>query len=357
MNLTQLRAKIDEVDERLVQLLNERAALAEEVGAVKRSNGQSVFAPEREEMLLNRIDRLNREGRLSKEALRAIYREILSACRQRQKQLRVAYLGPEASNCHQAALQRFGASDLYVPFRTIPEIFMAVSRDEADAAIVPIENSTEGGVNASHDALVETDLVVCGEIFLKIEHVFATREADGKIKRVYSHPQALGQCRHWLAEHYPEAELVEVSSTSEGAKRAQEDSHGAAVVNPYAARFYGLQVRSRNIQDRLRNSTRFLMLGKHCVPPSKQDKTTLLFAVSHKVGALSSVLSVFSERKINLMKIESRPAAGKPWEYLFFVDVQGHRDAPVLREALEAVREHTLWLKVLGSYPQANPHV
>lgn len=357
MNLTQLRAKIDELDERIVRLLNERAALAEEVGAVKRSNGQSVFAPEREEMLLNRIDRLNRDGKLSREAVRAIYREILSACRQRQKQLRIAYLGPEASNCHQAALQRFGASDLYVPFRTIPEIFAAVSRDEADAAIVPIENSTEGGVNATLDSLVETDLVVCGEIYLKIEHVFAAADPEAKIKRVYSHPQALGQCRHWLAEHRPEAELIEVSSTSEGARRAREDHHGAAIVNPYAARFYSLHVLHRNIQDRLRNSTRFLILGKHCVPPSKLDKTTLLFALSHKVGALSSVLAVFSERKINLMKIESRPAANKPWEYVFFVDVHGHRDQPLLRDALEQAKEFTLWLKVLGSYPQGNPHV
>ncbi|GAB4242309.1 MAG: prephenate dehydratase [Candidatus Methylacidiphilales bacterium] len=357
MNLTQLRAKIDEVDERLVRLLNERAALAEEVGAVKKNSGQSVFAPEREEMLLNRLDRLNKDGPLSREALRAIYREILSACRQRQKQLRVAYLGPEASNCHQAALQRFGASDFYAPFRTIPEVFMAVSRDEADAAIVPIENSTEGGVNATHDALMETDLVVCGEIFLPIEHVFATAEPEGKVKRVFSHPQALAQCRHWLAEHYSEAELVEAGSTSDGARRAKVDSHGAAIVNPYAARFYGLHIRHRNIQDRQGNATRFLILGKHHVPPSKLDKTTILFAVSHKIGALSSVLSVFSERKINLMKIESRPASGKPWEYVFFVDVQGHREQPVLRDALAASREATLWLKVLGSYPQANTDV
>jgi chorismate mutase/prephenate dehydratase len=356
MNLSQLRTKIDEVDEKLVRLLDERAALAEEVGKVKKNSGQSVFAPEREETLLRRIERLS-VGQISKEGLRAIYREILSACRHRQKQLRIAFLGPEATNCHQAALERFGASDDYVSFRTIGEIFDAVSRGEAEIAVVPIENSTEGGVNASHDALVETDLVVCGEIYLRIQHVLAVNGDEEKIKRVYSHPQALGQCRKWLAENLPEAELIEVSSTSEGARRAREDRHGAGVVNPYAAQFYGLKILFRNIQDQLKNSTRFLILGSHHVPPSKHDKTSLLFAVSHKVGALSSVLSVFSERKINLLKIESRPAPGQPWEYVFFVDVQGHVDQSILREALAAVRDHTLWLKILGSYPQANPNV
>ena len=356
MNLTQLRAQIDKVDEQLLSLLNERTALAEEVGQIKRGSGQQVFAPEREEMLLQRLEKLN-NGRLSKFALRAIYREILSASRQNQKQIKVAYLGPEATNTHQAALDRFGACDLYQPYRSIPDIFAAVRREEADMAVVPIENSIEGAVNATLDALVDSDLFVCGEIYLQIKHVLVSQTSDSPIEIIYSHPQALGQCRQWLIDHYPNAQQVEVSSTSEGAKRAKLELHAAAVTTSFAANFYGLTVRHRNIQDAARNQTRFLILSRHAVPPSKGDRTSVIFAVPHKVGALSAVLAILAERKLSLLKIESRPATGRFWEYLFFVDLEGHSEQQPLREALESVRSQTLWLKILGSYPQTNVNV
>lgn len=356
MNLTQLRSKIDKVDEQLLRLLNERTALAEEVGQIKRKSGQQVFAPEREEMLLQRLEKLN-DGQLSKLALRSIYREILSASRQNQKQIKVAYLGPEATNTHQAALDRFGACDLYQPYRSIPDIFGAVRREEADMAVVPIENSIEGGVNATHDALVDSDLFVCGEIYLQIQHVLATRTESQPVEVIYSHPQALGQCRQWLLANYPQAQQVEVSSTSEGAKRAKTEPRAASICTAFAAKFYGLAVRHRHIQDAARNQTRFLILSKHAVPPSKKDRTSIIFAVPHKVGALCSVLSVFAERKASMLKIESRPATGRSWEYFFFVDVEGHAENQPLREALENLRSQTLWLKILGSYPQANANV
>jgi chorismate mutase/prephenate dehydratase len=354
MTLQELRNKIDGVDEHILRLLNERMELAEHVGALKKTNGQAVFDPAREQALLQSLTKKNK-GDLPEAALRAIYREILSASRMKQKRLVIAYLGPEATNTHQAALERFGTSDTYLPCRTIPEIFAAVARDEADAAVVPIENSTEGGVNATHDALVDSDLVICGEIYQPIVHVLMAAKPAGTIRRIFSHPQAFGQCRNWLLQHYPAVDLVEVSSTAYAAQRAQKEPESAAIASDFTARFYGLKIVHSHIQDVAKNLTRFLILGKgtSTVAPARKNKTSLLFAVPHQVGALGVVLKIFSDNKLNLEKIESRPAHRKAFEYLFFVDIKGHCQQASVKSALNAVRQKTLWLKILGSYPQA----
>jgi chorismate mutase/prephenate dehydratase len=355
MTLQQLRSKIDVIDRQLLALLNQRARLVKRVGSVKRVTGHAVFDPDREQALLEALDRRNK-GPLDASSLRAIYREILSSSRMMQKQLRVAYLGPEGTYCHQAALERFGSSDLYNPCRTIPEIFATVSREESEVGVVPVENSTEGGVSASLDSLAVTELTICGEVYLKINHVLAGVEKNGPVEKIYSHPQALAQVRQWLSVHLPQAVQVEVSSTSEGARRAAAEARTAAVISPFAARLYGLDVLHRHISDSAVNTTRFLVVGRHKCQPTRRDKTSLLFAVSHEVGALSQVLAILSQHKLNMQKIESRPSKHKAWEYLFFVDVAGHQDREPFRRALAQIRKKTLWMKILGSYPDTTPH-
>ena len=353
MSLQKIRKEIDKLDAQLLELLSRRSALSEEVGRIKRVAGKAVFAPDREEVLLKNLEK-KADGKLTSKAIRSIYREILSASRLKQKQLNIAYLGPEASHSHQAALERFGKCDHYHPCQTIQEIFQVISSEEADCGLVPIGNTIEGGVNASLDALIHSDLIICGEVYVKVSHALMSAKRTSKIERIFSHPQAFGQCRQWLNKHYPGVECVEVSSTSEGARRCKSEARSAAIAGKFAADYYGLKVWKRNIQDMEKNMTRFLMMSREMPAPTKQDKTSMIFAVSHKVGALNDVLQLFAKHKLNLEKIESRPVAHKPWEYLFFVDVKGHCQQDPLKAALRKIQQNTLWLKVLGSYPQGH---
>ncbi len=356
MKLQDIRKKIDEIDSKLLQLLNQRVHLAEEVWAIKQKNGSSVFAPDREEALLRRLSRDN-DGPLTGEALHGIYREILSASRQRQKTLEVGYLGPEGTHSHHAALKRFGSCDHLTPCATIQEIFQRIERGDVDTGVVPIENSIEGGVNAAHDALVASDVSICGEIYLRIQHVLAVGDPEQPIQQVYSHTQALGQCRNFLAQHLPEVRLVEVASTAEGAKIAATQPGAAAICSEFSATLYGLTVQEKHVQDAERNLTRFLIIGREMPAATGKDKTSLIFSVNHEVGALSKILDIFADNEINLHNIESRPVIKKPWEYLFFVDVSGHCHQNKLAKALELIQNHTLLLRILGSYPQANTNV
>jgi chorismate mutase/prephenate dehydratase len=351
MSLQKIRKEIDQVDAKLLDLLSRRSALSEEVGKIKRASGKAVFAPDREELLLQGLEKKS-AGRLSPRALRAIFREILSASRLKQKQLSIAYLGPEASHSHQAALERFGKCDEYQPCRSIQEIFQVIASEDADCGVVPIGNSIEGGVNASLDALIHSDLIICGEVYVKIAHALMAAKRTTKIEKIFSHPQAFGQCRQWLARHYPGVECVEVSSTSEGARRCKKEPRSAAIAGQFAAEYYGLKIWKKSIQDVEKNMTRFLMMSREMPAATQADKTSLIFAVSHQVGALNDVLQLFAKYQLNLEKIESRPVAHKPWEYLFFVDVKGHCQQDPLKEALREIQQNTLWLKVLGSYPQ-----
>lgn len=352
MSLPQIRQQIDKIDAQLLELLNARARLAEEIGRIKRAAGQAVLAPDREEVLLRGLVKKN-TGPLDAAAVRAIFREILSSCRARQKNLRIGYFGSEGSYCHQAATSRFGSGETYHGSPTIPEVFALLEREEVDAAVVPVENSIEGGVNATYDMLVNTSAVICGEVYLRIRHVLAAPARAKRIESIYSHPQALGQCRQWLLQNFPQARQIEASSTTHGAQLARTQPHAAAICSPFAARAAGLKILHADIQDVPRNFTRFIILSRQIPAASGQDKTSLLFSVSHEVGALGKILNIFSNYGINLEKIESRPAMRKEWEYHFFVDVRGHAHTDGLKKALEDVRSKTLWLKILGSYPQA----
>jgi len=349
--LPQIRKDIDAIDLKLIHLLARRNRLSRQVGEIKRASGKAVFAPEREEALLKRLEGEGGND-LSSKAIRAIFREILSASRFQQKQLHIAYLGPEATHCHQAALQRFGSSDSFKPCQTIPEIFQLIEHQEADAGVVPIENSLEGGVSAAMDALTHSDLVICGEIYQDIAHALMASRKTKQIEKIYSHPQAFGQCRQWLYRHFPGIPCIEVSSTSEGALRCKSETGAGAVAGEFAADFHHLKIWHRRIQDVEKNMTRFLMIGREMPEPSGQDKTSLLFAVSHQVGALNRILELFARHELNLNKIESRPVPHKPWEYVFFVDVHGHSKQNPLKSALREIKQNTLWLKVLGSYPR-----
>jgi chorismate mutase/prephenate dehydratase len=353
MGLDEWRAHIDDTDRQILRLLGQRARLSVEIGRAKRAAGQPVFVPEREEALQRELCRLN-DGPLPAAAVRAIWREILSASRTLQAPFRVAYLGPAATYTHQAALRHFGESAEFVPARTILEVFSAVERGEADVGVVPIENSTEGAVNYALDGLIDTSLPISGEIHLDIHHCLLSRsDALVDVKRVYSHPQALAQCRGWLDRHLPHADTVEVASTTAAVERAAADAGTAAVAGELAGRLYGLPVLRERIEDVAHNITRFFVIGRRATEPTGRDKTSILLSVAHEVGALHRMLEPFAAAKVNLVKIESRPTRRRPWEYVFFVDFDGHQLDPVIRGVLAAVRERSLFLKVLGSYPAA----
>ena len=356
MELGPIREKIDVLDRRLVELLNERLALAAEIGRVKRNAGGQIYVAEREDAVLRKVTAQN-AGPIRNEALRAIYREIMSAAIALEKPLVVAYLGPEASNTHAAALRKFGASVEYRPMATVSDIFTAVEKGDTDHAVIPIENSTEGSVREALDSFVESDLKIVSQIYLEISHALISTSPLERIERVYSKDQALAQCRHWLQRNLPHARLVDAPSTSRAVQLAKEDPGAAAVAGELAAEHYGVPVIARNIQDKADNTTRFFVLGRR---PSGavgngKDVTSLLVslgdeAASHS-GALLRMLMPLAERGINLSKVESRPSKKRPWDYFFFLDVTGHHDDPGMREALSELRKFCPMVKWLGSYP------
>jgi chorismate mutase/prephenate dehydratase len=356
MELGPIREKIDALDRRLVELLNERLALAAEIGRVKRNAGGQIYVAEREDAVLRKVTSQN-NGPIRNEALRAIYREIMSAAIALEKPLVVAYLGPEASNTHAAALRKFGASVEYRPMATVSDIFTAVEKGDTDHAVIPIENSTEGSVREALDSFVESDLKIVAQIYLEISHALISTSPLERVERVYSKDQALAQCRHWLQRNLPHARLVDAPSTSRAVQLAKEDPGAAAVAGELAAEHYGVPVIARNIQDKADNTTRFFVLGRR---PSGavgngKDVTSLLVslgdeAASHS-GALLRMLMPLAERGINLSKIESRPSKKRPWDYFFFLDITGHHDDPRMREALSELRKFCPMVKWLGSYP------
>ena len=359
MDLEPIRVKIDELDRQLVALVNQRLALAAEIGRIKRSTGGEIYVPEREDAVLRKICAQN-EGPIKNEALRAIYREIMSAAIALEKPLLIAYLGPEASNTHAAAMKKFGASVDYHAMAAIGDIFTAVEKGEADLAVIPIENSTEGSVRETLDSFVESELKIVGQLYLEISHALISQSPLDKITRVYSKDQALAQCRHWLQRHLPHAQLVDAPSTSRAVQIAREDPTAAAVAGELAAAHYGVPVQARNIQDRGDNTTRFFVLGRKPAGPVGGGKDVSSFlvslgdeAASHS-GALLKMLMPLAERGINLSKIESRPSKKRPWDYFFFLDVTGHHDDPAMKAALAELKKFCPMVKWLGSYPAAS---
>jgi chorismate mutase/prephenate dehydratase len=353
MGLAEWRARIDDLDRQLLKLLNQRAGIALEVGRAKRQTGAPVHDPEREQEVFEGLLRLN-DGPLPAEAVQAIWREILSASRVLQQSFRVAYLGPAATFAHLAALRQFGASTEYVALRGIPDVFAEVEHERADVGVVPVENSTEGAVNHTLDRLIDSELLICGEVQLEIHHYLLSRARDASdVKLVYSHPQALAQCREWLDRNLPQAQTVEVASTAAAAERALEDGAAAAVASELAGRLYDLPVLRERIEDFARNVTRFLIIGRRPIARTGRDKTSILLSIKDEVGALYRILEPVAGARLNLTRIESRPTRRRPWEYVFFVDFEGHQADADVQQVLAALRERCLFLKVLGSYPAA----
>ncbi|MCP5522237.1 MAG: prephenate dehydratase [Verrucomicrobiales bacterium] len=352
MNLEESRQAIDRLDKEIVRLLNERTRHVLKIGEVKLKSGGEIYAPHRERAILDRLCALN-EGPLTNESLQAIYREIMSSALSLEKSLNIAYFGPEATFTHQAAVRRFGASLNYVPLKTVPDVFAEVSQRRADYGVVPVENSTEGVVTSTLDMFVDTELRVVAEIVMPIQHCLVGRGPQSGIKRLYSHPQALAQCRSWVRNHLPEVEVIETSSTTRAAELAAEDPATAAIASALAADRYQLQLLHADLQDNSANATRFLVLGRQIPQPTGNDRTSLILSIADKVGALHKCLEPFRENEINLTKIESRPSKRKAWAYYFFIDLDGHvQNEPVAR-AIKALDDYCSMVKVLGSYPKA----
>jgi chorismate mutase / prephenate dehydratase len=351
MNLDDWRSRINNLDEEVLNLLNQRAEAALRIGDLKRRKDLPYFVPEREAEVVDRLVALN-GGPLSADAIGAIWREIVSASRALERSLPVAYLGPPATFTHQAALQRFGASAELVARKTIADVFEDVERHRADYGVVPVENSTEGAVNVTLDRLIESEVLVCGELRLDVAQQLLSRASElAQIKTVCSHPQGLAQCRVWLAENVPEAALEETASTAAAAALAASDPTVAAIASELAARLYDVPVLKARIEDAANNSTRFLVIGRAPVGPTGRDKTSILFSMRNEPGALFRVLEPFATCGLNLTKIESRPTKRRPWEYVMFVDFEGHRETPAVAAVLGEIGRRTLFCKILGSYP------
>ncbi len=356
MKLPEIRKKIDAIDGQLLSLLNERADLVHEVGVVKKAEGVEIYAPEREETVLRALTAKNADlkGRLPEKSIRAIYREIMSASLALEKDLTIAYFGPESTNTHQAARSKFGASVNYTPQVSIADVFDVVARGNADYGVVPIENSTEGAVNHTLDVFMDSDLRICAQILMKIENHLVAKIPRSEIRKLYSHPQVFGQCRNWLRLNLPNVELIEAGSTPRAAELAATEPHAGAITGAMAAEVHGLNVLAPSIQDIAGNTTRFLVIGPRPSPPTGDDRTALMFCVQDKPGALFDALEPFNRLKISLSKIESRPSKRKAWEYFFFADIDGHAAEPNVVEALDELQKHCTFVKILGTYPKSS---
>lgn len=353
MNLDQLRDEIDRIDAGIVDLLHRRAACVQQVGQLKKQTGAPLFVPERESALFEKLRRLN--GNVLPEAsLESIYRQIVSCAFKLEGGFSVAYLGPEGTWSHQAARARFGDSIELIACPSFRDVFRAVEKQQAQYGVVPIENSSDGSVSQAMDLFSESPLRICAQIRQEIRNCLLCNGEREKISKIYSHPQVLGQCRLWLRENFPGVEQIAMSSTSAAALRAAEEAEqgAAALGSELSGRLHGLRVMEANVQDKANNTTRFAVIGMQQTQPSGHDRSTICFKVPHTPGTLVKVLQHFSDHRINLLCIDSRPTRDTPWEYLFYVDVEGHRLAEPLRSCLEELSAICPVCKVLGSYPE-----
>lgn len=366
--IDRLRERIDSVDGRIVKLLNQRARLAMRIGERKRRNDEPVFVPDREEKVLRRVVEIaGEDDLLSARAVRNVYAEIISACRSAERRLKIAFLGPRGTFSHQAARAarataslarhaarlRFGSSVELQPVNGIDAVFSEVAQGRADYGVVPIENSTEGGVGATLDTFMETDLKVCGEVLVNVHHSLMANCPSRAIKKIYSKAECFGQCKVWLANHFPEAQLTEESSTSRAAELAGRTKNAAAIAHEDAAQLYGLAVLHRAVEDNPFNITRFYVIAQQDAPRTGRDKTSILCFIKDEAGALHHILLPFWRARLNLTKIESWPSKRKAWDYCFFIDFEGHRSEKKVGDALAKVRDRCSDLKVLGSFPAA----
>ena len=350
--LQQLRSRIDEIDRQLVRALNARTKFVLEIGKLKHATGREIYAPDREEAVFRRVVGQN-PGPLTNDSLRAIYREIMSSALALEKPLIIAFLGPEATYSHMASVRKFGASVRYEPLPSIADVFADVAKGRADYGVVPIDNSTEGAVTHTYDMFVDSELKICAQILLPIRHNLIAAGPRSEIKKLYSISQVFAQCRQWLQINMPHVELVEVSSSTRAAEIARQEPNAGALASALAAEKYGLILHDENIQDSSENVTRFLVIGRTYPGRTGTDKTSIMFASQDRVGALHDSLEAFKKHKINLTKIESRPSKKKAWEYYFFVDFTGHCEDPRVKKALAELAKHTMFVKILGSYPNS----
>ncbi len=347
-----LRCSIDDVDEKILELLNQRASLVIKVGQVKSAEKRDFHVPSREREVFERLTKKNR-GPFPTEGLKSVFREIMSASLALEAPMKVAFFGPKATFTHKAAMQHFGLSAELIPQKSIPAVFEEVEKGRTLYGVVPVENSTEGMVSHTLDMFMESDLKINAEVLLEIHHYLLSRTGRMEdVKKVYSHPQPIAQCRDWLAEHLPNVPVVDVASTAVASQIASEDYTAAAIASELAATLYDLKVVQARIEDQVNNFTRFLVIGNKMAERSGNDKTSLMFSVKDQVGILYRMLEPFAKREINLSKIESRPLKRKAWEYIFFLDLAGHISDPIVAEAVEELRDCCQFVKVLGSYPR-----
>jgi len=353
-DLEKLRKKIDAIDEQLVELMNERAKVVIEVGDIKKQdkNAPPIYAPDREQAVLEKIKEHNK-GPLPNRTLMAIYREMMSGSFFLERPLRIAYLGPEGSFSHTAAMSKFGQSVDYEPQPDIWGVFDEISHEHCDLGIVPIENSIAGGIIETLDALIESPVTICAEVQLEIHHNLLAKCSLEEISKVYSKPEVFAQCRRWLSATLPKVGTIAAASTAEAAHLVVNEPNTAAIGSRLAAELYGLQIVCENIEDMRNNVTRFFVIGREPARPTGKDKTALVFSTAHKVGALADVLQTFRNFGINLTNIESRPSKKRQKEYYFFVDCQGHQNDENMKKALEEAERHCQQISILGSFPAA----
>lgn len=352
--LDALRKEIDRIDSQILELLNDRTRVVLQVRKTKIDKSMNLHSPSREREILKRLAESNR-GPFPTEVIKEIYKEILSASLSLEQPLKVAYLGPPATFTHLAAKRQFGPSTVYLPEGNIRAVFEAVDRDQAIFGVVPIENSTEGVVNYTLDMFIDHDLMITSEIMLEVSHNLLSRSGQrSKVKKIYSYQQATAQCRKWLNKHFHSIPIIEeLRSTAAAAEKVSKDPSAAAIASELAAHVYNLKFIDKGIEDSRKNYTRFLVIGKEASHKSGKDKTSIMFSVKDKPGALFSILRHFARHKINLTKIESRPSRRIAWEYIFFVDMAAHIDDKNVKKAIDEVKKECLFLKFLGSYPSA----
>lgn len=350
--LKQLRDQIDAIDDELLQLVSKRAGLAQQIGRIKKSG--IVYRPEREAQILARIQKQN-PGPISSTHIKQLFTEIMSLCRALEKSMSVAYLGPNGTFSEDAALKRFGSAITTIACDSIDDVFRNVESDTANYGVVPVENSTEGAVGRTMDLLLQTPLTICGEIQLPVHQFLMAQQTDlSQINKIYSHPQSLAQCHHWLKTnlpHVPHSAFINAASNADAARLAAADKQAAAVASKRAAELFGLSICAENIEDDPRNTTRFLVIGKQIVDVSGKDKTSLILSTNNRSGAIYKLLEPLAQHGVSMSRLESRPSRTGLWQYVFFIDIEGHQQDENVAAALTELREKAAFLKILGSYP------
>lgn len=349
--LDQLRREIDGLDQQIVEMINRRASIAMEIGRVKHAQAGPIYSPGRERIVMDRVAKANK-GPLPNSVFEAVYREIMSGCRALEKPLTVCYLGPQGTFSEAAAVKKFGSSARFLPGATLAEVFENVERGRADYGVVPVENSTEGGIHETLASFLTSSLKVCAEITVRIRLCLIGRCRIGEIKRVYSKGVVLGQCREWLQKNLPGVALTEAASTAKAAEHAQSEPGAAAIGRPELAAAYGLEILAEGIEDYPNNYTRFFVISTHTGAPSGADKTSILCSVRDKVGALHDLLGPFKRHAINITRIESFPSPSTPFQYYFFIDFEGHLEDAKVKATLDEIRDECATLQILGTFPK-----